>query len=129
MPYMERAGIIGVFLGWFVLLCLAGAVAFKSCADAEGTECEEYSEQRACREPASISRSVYFAVQTITTVGYGSSLEMASSRVRCVAIVFMVLGATSFAVVTGVIAGTIIGAAKLSRLCFKRGINAYHHIG
>ena len=77
----------------------------------------------------SIPRSIYWAVVTLTTVGYGDVVPQTSLG-QGLASFIMVLGYSIIAVPTGIVTSEITFAAKSSKeqrcvVCGEEGLNEY----
>ncbi len=106
-------------LFWIVIMfatiaLFVGAAAggtYKWLGDKWGVECENYQEEK-CVKPVSWQKAVYFSTQTLTTVGYGSSLQMTDDRMRLISSAFMILSAISFGTLVGILASAIMKLAR-----------------
>jgi len=103
MQRIARALAVIILLNTVVTVCAAWS--FKSKADGLHIECD----QAPCQtSKVSWTKAFYFAVQTVTTVGYGSSLKLDDDGIRRIAILFMVFGATSFTIAIGVVSAFVL---------------------
>jgi hypothetical protein len=105
---MRFARIVFLLVAFNLALITISTITFKLVANRTHTECDEVDAARQCESEASWTKAAYFSVQTITTVGYGASLELRACSIRIVAIVFMLLGTLAFSITIAVLASFVV---------------------